>query len=69
MRRINDFSSIKQLLFDIHRDKMDVEKESDNELQVICPSLPSFLVSKLSSSISVGVYPCGEYVMICFDKL
>ena len=69
MRRINNFSAIKQLLFDVHRNSMDVEKETDDELQVICPYLPSFLVSKLSSSVSVGVYPCGESVLISFFRL
>lgn len=69
MRKVTDLQRCADLVrTSFPPDKVSVEVVSPNSVRVVAPYLSPLVVRQVASSIDVGVYACGDSVMICFDK-
>lgn len=58
MRRLNDIKKVADFIVSNFRsDEFEFNKVEENLLYVIVPSLPSNIVSLVSSDIRIGVFP------------
>lgn len=69
MRKVTDLQKCVDLIrSSFPPEKVEVEVVSDVSIRVVAPYLSSLVISQVASSIHIGVYACGDSVMIHFDK-
>lgn len=69
MRKVTDIQRCVDLVrTSFPSDKVEVDVIDDGSVRVYAPYLSPLVVRQVASSINVGVYACGDRVMICFDK-
>ena len=71
MRKVNNLQNLISLIRGSFKpDEVTVEENSDNDIVIYAPYLPSSVIYFISSKVRVGVYPYSvSHVMINLYKL